>query len=219
MGQGLKQNNLYLLGAPGAGKGTQAQQLSALLHIPQISTGDMLREVRSQGGELAATLSSLMDSGKLVPDGLVVDLVRKRLSRPDCQGGAIFDGFPRTDDQAKILDQLLVEQNRTPLKVVMIDVPVDELKRRLVDRLTCPNCNRSYHAVDYPPRIPYRCDVCGATLVTRSDDNLHTIEKRLEAYFRQTAPLINYYEKQKSLIRIDGSKKIPDVFASILSCL
>ena len=214
-----KQNNVYLLGPPGAGKGTQAQQLSSSLRIPQISTGDMLREVRAQGGEEAKILASFMDAGKLVPDAFVIDLVRKRLEKDDCSTGAIFDGFPRTEEQAKILDELFLLQKRNRLKAIMIDVPVVELKRRLDGRLTCPLCNRSYHLVDYPPLVKGKCDVCGTALVIRTDDVPSTIEKRLEAYFRQTAPLIEYYRSRDAFYRVDGTKQVSEVFSSILGCL
>ncbi len=213
----IRQNHLYLLGAPGAGKGTQAQQLSVFFRIPQISTGDMLREVRAQGGELAKTLSSYMDMGKLVPDELVINLVRGRLQKADCQEGAIFDGFPRTYHQAQILDELLLEQKRSPLQALLIDVPVVELRRRLQGRLTCPKCNRSYHITDYPPKIANRCDVCGTELTVRVDDSPETVEKRLEAYLAQTAPLIDYYQQRGTLHRIDGTKNVNEVFQTILA--
>lgn len=198
------QRNFILLGPPGAGKGTQAQRLAARWGIPQISTGDMLREARRAGTELGKQVASVMDSGGLVSDDLVIALVEERLGREDARKGAILDGFPRTLAQAKALDALLSRMGRDPVRAVAIEVPEQSLIARLSGRRTCPGCGASYHVEFTPPRVEGVCDRCGSTLVQRDDDRAEAIARRLEVYARDTAPLIGYYEPRGALRRIDG---------------
>lgn len=213
------QLNLYLLGAPGAGKGTQAQLLVQHLGIPQLSTGDLLREARKDGSELGKRVAAIMDSGALVPDQVVIDLVRQRLALPSHQKGVIFDGFPRTRRQAESLDELLHESARTPLRVVAVDVPPEVLRERLLGRLTCPQCNRTYHVTQSPPQRDSLCDACGAPLVTRNDDQPETVNRRLVNYYEQTSPLIDYYKSRQVLVSVDGTGRMEEVFASIKASL
>lgn len=213
------QLNLYLLGAPGAGKGTQAQLLVKQLGIPQISTGDLLREARKDGSPLGKQVAAIMDSGALVSDQIVIDLVRQKLALPSASGGAIFDGFPRTRAQAESLDQLLGDSQRTPLKVIAVDVDPEKLRERLLGRLTCPSCNRTYHVKNSPPQVADRCDGCGAALVTRNDDQPETVNRRLQAYYEQTAPLIEYYRSRNVLTTVNGDAPVDEVFAAIRASL
>lgn len=217
----LVQHNIYLLGAPGAGKGTQAQLLAERLGIPQLSTGDMLRAARKEGSELGQRVAAIMDSGKLVPDDVVIELVRHRLARPDHQGGVILDGFPRTVQQAEALDQIFVQTGRSPLKVIMVDVGFDEIRRRLQGRRWCSRCQRTFHVTDNPPTpMPDKgCDVVSCPIEVRSDDRPEAIEKRLQAYSEQTTPLIDYYRRRGVFYSISGLGAIVEIFGKILSSL
>lgn len=215
------QHNIYLLGAPGAGKGTQAELLSEKLGVPQLSTGEILRTARKEGSELGKRVAAIMDSGQLVPDEVVIDLVAERLARPDHQGGVILDGFPRTIKQAEVLGELFARTGRDPLKVILVDVPQDEIRRRLQGRLWCTRCKRTFHKTDNPPTPQHdqTCDVANCPLEVRPDDKPEAVEKRLVAYDTQTAPLIEYYKKQGAFYAINGQGKISDIFSSILACL
>ena len=198
------QRNLILLGAPGAGKGTQAQRLAARWGIPQVSTGDMLREARRQGTELGKRAQGYMDAGQLVPDEVVFGLVEERLAKRDAVEGAILDGFPRTIPQAEALDRLMAKMKREAVKAVAIEVPEAELLERLGGRRSCPKDGASYHLKFTPPKRDNLCDQCGSELITRADDRPEAIKKRLEEYHAKTAPLIDYYQKQGVLRRVDG---------------
>ena len=209
------QLNLYLLGAPGAGKGTQAQLLVQYLGIPQLSTGDLLREARKDGSELGKRVAAIMDSGALLPDQVVIDLVKQRLSLPNHESGVIFDGFPRPRNQAEILDELLLQSGRSPLRVVAVDVPAETLRERLLGRLTCPQCNRTYHMVQNPPQRDTVCDGCGSGLITRNDDKPETVGRRLANYTEQTAPLLDYYKSRQVLVSVDGTAPMGQVFEAI----
>ncbi len=215
------QHNIYLLGAPGAGKGTQAQQLAEQLKIPQLSTGEMLRAARREGSELGRRVASIMDAGLLVPDEVVIELVKNRLSRPDHQQGVILDGFPRTVQQAEVLDQIFQQTGRSQLKVVVVDVPFDEIRRRLQGRRECARCKRTFHMTDNPPvPLPEKgCDVVSCPIEVRSDDRPEAVEKRLQAYNQQTAPLIDYYKARGRLYTVTGTGPIPEIFNAILKCL
>lgn len=213
------QTNVYLLGAPGAGKGTQAQRLAATWGVPQVSTGDMLREIRKESSPLALRVASIMDSGALVPDEIVIELVRQRLARPDCRAGAILDGFPRTEAQARALDMLFAAEGRAALRVLLIDVPDEALLARLTGRLVCSGCGRSYHVAFYPPAIEGQCDACGGKLVVRSDDQPAVIAARLRAYHEQTAPLIAYYRNKHVLVTVDGTGDAEAVFEALRDSL
>lgn len=213
------QHNIYLLGAPGAGKGTQAQLLSEQLKIPQLSTGEMLRSARKEGSELGNRVAALMDSGSLVPDEVVIELVRNRLARPDHQAGVIFDGFPRTLKQAETLDTMFQATGRSPLKVIAVEVDPDEIRRRLKGRRECSVCKRTYHITDNPPK-PADCrEGADCKLELRSDDRPEAVEKRLEAYGQLTAPLFDYYRQRGAFHTVQGIGPIQDVFQSILACL
>ena len=205
--------NLILLGPPGAGKGTQAQRLAARWQIPQVSTGDMLREARRAGTELGKKVAAVMDAGQLVSDDLVVALVEERLGRPDAKPGVILDGFPRTIKQAEALDGLLAKLARSPVQVVALEVPRDVLLERLGGRLTCPTkgCGATYHVQGNPPKGAGRCDRCGAELVVRPDDQPAAIATRLEAYQRDTAPLVDYYRKRSALREVNGLGTVDEI--------
>lgn len=210
---------IYLLGAPGSGKGTQGQRLASHFKVPQIAMGEMLREIRTNGGELAVQLAQWMDQGQLVPDEMVFALIRKRLEEADCKRGAVFDGFPRTLVQAQGLDQLLQQFSTQPLQVIVIDVSDAELEDRLSGRMVCARCHRSYHRVHYPPRMQGVCDVCQENLITRSDDMPETVSRRLRVYHQQTVPLINYYRRRGGFAHVDGTGSTDAVFSRILNAL
>jgi adenylate kinase len=214
----MTQHNIYLLGAPGAGKGTQAQQLAERLGIPQLSTGDMLRAARKEGSELGKRVAAIMDSGGLVSDDIVIELVRERLARPDHQGGVILDGFPRTEKQAEVLDGIFREAGRSPLRVVVVDVPFDEIRRRLQGRRWCSRCQRTFHVTDNPPTaMPEKqCDVTSCPIGVRRDDQPESVEKRLADYTSITSQLIPYYASRGVLHTVNGVGSIPEIFETIL---
>ncbi len=211
--------NIIMLGPPGAGKGTQAKMLVERLGIPQISTGDMLRAAVKEGTELGKKAKEYMDAGKLVPDEVVIGIVKERLAQPDCEKGFILDGFPRTIPQAEALDRVLGELGKGIDYVINIAVPNEELITRLTGRRTCRQCGAMYHVVFNPPKVEGKCDKCGGELYQRDDDKEETIRQRLEVYQAQTAPLIEYYEKKGVLYNIDGTGSIEEIFQSILKVL
>jgi adenylate kinase len=212
------QQNIYLLGAPGAGKGTQAQLLSEKLGIPQLSTGEMLRSARLEGSELGSRVAAIMDSGKLVSDSIVIELVEHRLARPDHQNGVILDGFPRTIPQAEALDALFARTGRSALKVIAVDVPNDEIRRRLQGRRWCTRCKKTYHVTDNPPGAT--CEAGGACqLEVRTDDKPEAVEKRLQTYAEQTAPLLAYYQAKGTFFSVNGTGKIGDIFSAVMACI
>lgn len=210
---------LILLGPPGAGKGTQAQRLAERLGIPQVSTGDILRAAVAAGTPLGREAKATMDRGALVPDGVVIGIIRERLKAPDCARGYILDGFPRTVAQAEALDETLGGMG-TPLTAVLsLTVDPEELVRRLAGRRSCGSCGAAYHLETAPPRSPGRCDRCGGELFQREDDREETIRKRLAVYRDQTAPLVEYYRGRGLLKEVDGRGEIADVFARICRLL
>ena len=209
---------VILLGAPGAGKGTQAKLIMQRYGIPQISTGDLLRDNVGRGTDLGKKAKAFMDKGDLVPDQLVCDMVAVRLRQPDCEPGFILDGFPRTVGQAEWLDGLLKDgffQQRyaAPPVVVNIAVGYNQLLRRLTGRRTCPTCGTIYNVYFQPPRVADTCDKDGSKLVTRKDDSEAVIAERLKAYERQTLPLIDYYRRQGRLREIEGERAPDEVTA------
>jgi len=213
------QRNVILLGPPGAGKGTQAQRLAARWGIPQVSTGDMLREARRQGTELGRRAQEYMDKGALVPDEVVFGLVEERLGRPDAREGVILDGFPRTIPQAEALDALLARMKREPVRVVAIEVPVEELLVRLGGRRSCPRDGASYHVKFTPPKVDNKCDQCGGPLVIREDDRPEAISKRLDEYHGKTAPLVDYYRRKSALRTVEGVGELEAILDRITRAL
>jgi adenylate kinase len=205
---------LILLGAPGAGKGTQAQKLVDHYNIPQISTGDLLRAAVAGGTELGKQANEYMTAGKLVPDEVVIGLIEERLKNDDCNKGFILDGFPRTIAQADKLGEI------TDIDaVVNIDVDTSILLDRLTGRRTCKNCNTMYHLIFNPPKQEGVCDACGGELYQRSDDNEETVKSRLDTYNENTAPLIDYYRETGKLKDVEGQGAIEEIFQNILTVL
>jgi adenylate kinase len=210
---------IVLIGAPGAGKGTQAALLEEELGIPHISSGDMLREAVAKGTELGRLAKSYMDKGELVPDEVMIKLILERLSMADCQKGALLDGFPRTPEQAKALDEALAKEGKTIALVPYLKVSLDKLLERLSGRWICRNCQAVYHMVYNPPKDDKRCDICGGELYQREDDRPETARRRLEVYFAQTAPLIEYYRKAGLLREVDGERAIEEIHQELRSLI
>ena len=214
------QLNVILLGAPGAGKGTQAERVVAKFGLPHISTGDMLRAAVAQGTDMGLAAQKYMEAGALVPDEVVIGVVRDRLAEADAQRGFLLDGFPRTLEQAERLDAMLADAGRAVTHVILIDVPEDELVERLAGRRACRGCGKGYHVVFDPPKADGICDVCGAELYQRTDDNEETVRNRLAVYRDQTQPLMGYYEERGVLQAAHGGGKLPDeVFAEVQALL
>ncbi len=211
--------NLILFGPPGAGKGTQAKFIVDQFSIPQISTGDMLRAAVKAGSELGLKAKSVMDSGGLVSDDLVLALVKERLSSSDCKQGFILDGFPRTLAQADGLLQVLDAIGKSIDHVISLDVDNGEIVKRLSGRRTCSVCGKGYHVLYDAPRVDDVCDVCGAPLIQRDDDSEHTVKNRLDVYEQQTAPLKNYFEAKSLLRHVNGCGSINDIQKQICTCL
>ena len=210
---------LVLLGAPGAGKGTQAKKLIEKYSIPQISTGDILRKAVADGTPLGKEAKSYMDSGGLVPDSVVIGLVKERLAQDDCKAGYILDGFPRTTPQAEELDNVLSGMN-SPLDVALsVDVDKDDLMKRLTGRRTCKSCQQMYNVHFSAPQKDNVCDKCGGKLYQRDDDQEDTIRNRLDVYEKSTAPLIDYYGSKGILKSVKGEGSIDDIFNQIVSIL
>jgi adenylate kinase len=210
---------LVLLGGPGAGKGTQAELLSKTLGIPQVSTGDLFRENLKNETRLGLLAKGYMDRGELVPDDVTVGMVRERLSQPDCARGAILDGFPRTVAQAEALESLLADLGARLSAVPYIKVPEDVLLARLAGRWTCRVCGAMYHEIFSPPQKAGVCDRCGGELYQRPDDTPETQKHRIEVYFEQTAPLIDYYRQKGLLVEVDGRRGIEEIQAELLSVI
>jgi len=210
---------LVFLGAPGAGKGTQAKRLVEKYGIPQISTGDLLRAAVAAGTALGKEAKSYMDRGELVPDSVVLGMVKERLSQDDCKKGFILDGFPRNVAQAEALDKMLAEMNM-PLDIALnLDVPFDDLMKRLTGRRTCKSCGQMYNVYYSPSKVEGKCDKCGGELFQRDDDKEETIKKRLDVYRAQTEPLIDYYSKKGILKSVSGTGSIDEIFNSICAIL
>jgi adenylate kinase len=208
-------HNLVLLGPPGAGKGTQAKELSVRLGVPHISTGDMLREAVREGTGLGLQAKAIMDSGNLVPDELLTGLVRERISRPDCAGGFILDGYPRNLAQAGTLDEMLRELGKSRAVVLELDVPDDALVARLGDRRSCPGCGMVYNLASSRPAREGVCDRCRGGLILRDDDRPETIRERLRVYHEKTEPLTTWYAERGAVRRVPGTGSPADVLAAL----
>ena len=210
---------IIMLGAPGAGKGTQAKQVAGKYKIPHISTGDIFRANIKGGTELGKKAKEYMDKGALVPDELVVDLVADRIKQDDCKNGYVFDGFPRTIPQAEALDKALEEMGSKIDFAIDIDVPDENIINRMSGRRACLACGATYHVQFIAPKAEGICDVCGKELVLRDDDKPETVKTRLQVYHTQTQPLIDYYSKKGVLKSVDGTQDVADVFQSIVDVL
>jgi len=210
---------IVLIGAPGGGKGTQAKKLIEKYGIPQVSTGDLLREAVAAGTPLGLRAKAAMDAGQLVSDDIVLGMIQERLSRSDAQKGFILDGFPRNIPQAETLDKMLDKMGKPLQASILIDVDFDVLMQRLTGRRTCQSCGQMYNVHTNPPRTEGVCDKCGGTVVQRSDDNEATISNRLRVYEAQTAPLVDYYRKQGKLRSVQGIGEIQDIFRNITQIL
>ncbi len=210
---------IIFLGAPGAGKGTQAVTVAEELKLQYLATGDLFRQTLEKGTELGKQAKSYMEKGKLVPDEITIRMVLERISAPDCKAGVILDGFPRNLNQAEALDEALAPQGKAVDKAVYIKVPEEELLNRLSGRWVCRNCQIPYHIVNSPPQVRGKCDRCGGELYQRPDDTVETVKKRLQVYFTETAPLIQYYTKAGKLIEVDGQGGIDEVRRRILAAL
>ena len=211
--------NLIFLGPPGAGKGTQAKLVSDKLDIPQISTGDILRQAVRDATPMGKEAQTFMEKGELVPDRVVIGIIEERLQRPDCQGGYILDGFPRTEVQADALGETLKQYASAIDHVVNIKVADEELVGRLTGRRTCKDCQEPYHVIFSPPKTEGVCDKCGGELIQRKDDQEETIRERLRVYQQQTAPLIAYYQKLGLLRDVPGVGEIEEIFNAICRVL
>ncbi|GAA0470290.1 adenylate kinase [Alkalibacillus silvisoli] len=207
--------NLILMGLPGAGKGTQAEKIVEKYSIPHISTGDMFRSAIKEGTPLGKEAKSYMDQGDLVPDEVTIGIVKERLSKPDCEKGFLLDGFPRTVAQAEALEKLLSELNTKLDYVLHVQVPEEKLVDRLTGRRICPECGATFHVEFNPPKQDGKCDVDGATLMQREDDQPETVKNRLNVNMEQTKPLLDYYGDKGYLVDVNGDKHIDDVFEQI----
>ena len=210
---------IIMLGAPGAGKGTQAKMIAEKCGIPHISTGDIFRANIKNGTELGAKAKEYMDKGLLVPDELVCDLVVDRIQQADCEKGYILDGFPRTIPQAEALEAALNAIEQKLDYAIDIDVPDENIINRMSGRCACVGCGATYHVVFNPTKVEGKCDVCGESLILRDDDKPETVKKRLDVYHTQTQPLIDFYSARKVLVEVDGTQSMDKVFEDIMKIL
>jgi adenylate kinase len=211
--------NLLIFGAPGSGKGTQAEFIKDRFRIPQISTGDILRSEKRRETELGLKAKQYMDQGQLVPDDLVIAMLESRLARPDTRGGFLLDGFPRTRAQAVALDRMMQVHSRRFDRALYLSVPLEKLVERLSGRLTCPLDGRTYHPLFNPPQRDNLCDADGHELYQREDDTPETARRRIEVYLADTLPVLDYYRKDGIVREIDGDRSIEEVRAAILEAL
>jgi adenylate kinase len=210
---------IVMMGPPGAGKGTQAKRVAERLGVPHISTGDMLRQAVAAGTPLGRQARRIMDEGRLVPDAVVIGIVDERLGAADTAPGFVLDGFPRTVAQAEGLERLLAAREQPLTRVLQLDVPEDEIVRRLSGRRVCRQCGVMYHVTFDPPARPDRCDRCGGELYQRDDDREETVRQRLEVYRDETAPLVAYYRRAGLLREIEGTGDQAAVFARVIKAL
>ncbi|HOZ98744.1 adenylate kinase [Mesotoga prima] len=212
--------NIILMGPPGAGKGTQAKRIAQIFKIPHISTGDMLREAVAAGNDLGLKVKEIMDKGLLVPDDLMIDLVRERLSREDTRNGFILDGFPRTVEQAAALDEMLEDLGRKIDVALLVNADEEEVVKRISSRRVCPECGKVYNLLTIRPKVEGRCDNDGAELIQRDDDMPETVRARYRVYLEKTEPVIQYYSSNKSqFLEVDGTGEIDVVTDKIVEHL
>jgi adenylate kinase len=211
--------NIVLMGAPGAGKGTQADLMEQRLHVPHVASGDLFRTNIRNGTELGKRVKAILDSGDLVPDSITIDMIRQRMTNPDCANGIILDGFPRTIPQADALDALFAERHDKLDRVLYVKVSDDKLMERLSGRWSCPICQTAYHIKYNPPKMSGRCDKEGGELIQRPDDRSEVVANRLQKYNLETAPLIAHYQRKGILAEINGEQDIEKVYADIAAAL
>ncbi|WP_084728069.1 adenylate kinase [Thermosipho atlanticus] len=211
--------NMVFLGPPGAGKGTYAKELVRILEIPHISTGDMFREAVASGSELGKKVEEILKKGDLVPDDLTISIVKERLSHEDCKKGFILDGFPRTVDQAKALDEILTSLGRELGYAVYFEVSEDIVVKRITNRRICKKCGKIYNLITLPPKIDGKCDICGGELYQREDDREEVVRNRYKVYMNNTYPVIEYYQKQNKLFTIDGASGVDSVIKEVLNII
>jgi adenylate kinase len=210
---------VVMLGPPGAGKGTQADILSEEMDLPHVASGDLFRRALEEKTDVGLMAKDYMDRGELVPDEITVKMILERVNQPDCTLGCVFDGFPRTLAQGEALDKAFEARGKNIDKAVYIDVPNEELVKRLSGRWLCRRCQTPYHVTNSPPRVPGKCDRCGGELYQRSDDREETVEERLRVFFAQTVPILDYYQEQGKLIRVNGNLEAQEVAKEIISAL
>lgn len=210
---------IILLGAPGAGKGTQADILSSELNLPHVASGDLFREALKKETDLGLLAKSYMERGELVPDEITIRMILQRIEMPDCVSGCLLDGFPRTLAQAEALDKGLADKGEHVDKVVYVKVSDEELMKRLGGRWLCRDCQTPYHLLTAPPKVPGKCDKCGGELYQRDDDKEGTIKERLRVFFAQTIPIVDYYRNQNKLIEVNGARGIQEVAKEIIPSL
>ena len=210
---------IIFLGAPGAGKGTQAGNVARELGLVHIASGDLFRQALEKGTDLGVKAKSYMERGVLVPNQITIKMVLERMSAPDCRRGAILDGFPRNLKQAEALDKALAKQGKAINEAIYIKVSEEELVKRLSGRWICRQCQTPYHITNSPPKVWGRCDKCGGELYQRPDDSVESVRKRLEVYFTETAPLIDYYARVSKLLEIDGEGEVGEVARRIIVAL
>lgn len=210
---------IIMLGAPGAGKGTQAKMIAEKYQIPHVSTGDIFRANIKNGTELGMEAKKYMDQGLLVPDELTVKILLDRVAQEDCVNGYVLDGFPRTIPQAEVLDEALTKLGEKIDYAINVDVPDENIVRRMSGRRACLKCGATYHIEHIPPKQEGICDSCGSELVLRDDDKPETVQNRLKVYHEQTQPLIDFYTKKGVIAEVDGTKDMKDVFDAIVAIL
>jgi adenylate kinase len=210
---------IVMLGAPGAGKGTQADILSQEMNLPHIASGDLFRQALEARTRVGLLAKSYMEKGELVPDEITMKMILERVGQPDCVSGCVLDGFPRTLRQVEVLDKALKEQGKSIDRAIYIEVPNEELVKRLSGRWLCRRCQTPYHMINSPPRKPGKCDKCGGELYQRSDDREETVKDRLSVFFDQTVPILDYYEKLGKLVRVNGNQGMQGVARDIISAL
>jgi len=211
--------NLILIGMPGSGKGTQAKMISEKYHIPKISTGDIFREQLHSGSHLAEKIRSHVDTGRLVNDEIVFDVVKERINRSDCSDGFLLDGFPRNINQAETFDRYIESFKKSVPNVMYLELPFEVIIKRLTSRRICPVCNRNYNLLTIPPAKDEICDVCNVGLLPRKDDDEATVRNRVKVFKSETVPLVDYYSLKKNLLEINADNAIEVVFENICSLL